>query len=210
MAKVIGRRTASGQTLMVRRRQRVRALRGPMTGSAPSRTMKAGRMAALEQRGQARGGAVLARSAAPSSSYPSPKLVHLRSRESRRGNKECPRPVVFQYLELSPWRDMNSSVNVPFNNFGAVVILIVVAFRPALPYLASQPRRRPAFDVEPCRWIAFPIVDRELWFGFDVFCAWQDVSLIPLMFFARPVRVRDIRKGRHWGRDANVSISQQT
>ena len=30
---------------------------------------------------------------APSASYPSLKLVHLRSRESRRGNKECRRPL---------------------------------------------------------------------------------------------------------------------
>ena len=29
----------------------------------------------------------------------------------------------------------------------------------------------------------FPIVDTHRWFGFDLFCAWQDVSLMSLMFF---------------------------
>jgi glucans biosynthesis protein C len=78
---------------------------------------------------------------------------------------------------------MTSNVNVPFSNLRAVVILIVVAFHSALPYLASQPPRPFAFDVEPYRWIAFPIIDHERWFGFDLFCAWQDIALMPLMFF---------------------------
>jgi len=78
---------------------------------------------------------------------------------------------------------MTSNVNVPFNNLRAVVILIVVAFHSALPYLASQPAQPFAFDAEPYRWIAFPIIDRERWFGFDLFCAWQDISLMTLMFF---------------------------
>lgn len=78
---------------------------------------------------------------------------------------------------------MTSNVNVPFSNLRAVVILIVVAFHSALPYLASQPAQPFAFDAEPYRWIAFPIIDHERWFGFDLFCAWQDISLMPLMFF---------------------------
>ena len=28
-----------------------------------------------------------------------------------------------------------------------------------------------------------PIIDSQRWFGFDLFCAWQDVSLMSLMFF---------------------------
>jgi glucan biosynthesis protein C len=78
---------------------------------------------------------------------------------------------------------MTSNVNVPFSNLRAVVILIVVAFHSALPYLASQPPQPYAFDVEPYRWVAFPIIDSERWFGLDLFCAWQDVSLMTLMFF---------------------------
>lgn len=78
---------------------------------------------------------------------------------------------------------MNSSVNLPFSNLRAVVILIVVAFHSALAYLASQPAQPFAFDAAPYRWIAFPIIDRERWFPFDLFCAWQDISLMTLMFF---------------------------
>ena len=47
-------------------------------------------------------------------------------------------------------------------------------------------RCRPAayrFDDAPYRWQAIPIVDSHRWFGFDLFCAWQDVSLMSLMFF---------------------------
>jgi hypothetical protein len=76
-----------------------------------------------------------------------------------------------------------SRVNVPVSNLRAVVILIVVAFHSVLPYLASQPAEPFPFDAAPYRWIAFPIIDRERWFGFDLFCAWQDVSLMSLMFF---------------------------
>src|SRR5437764_131409 len=76
-----------------------------------------------------------------------------------------------------------STPNVPLSNLRAVVILIVVAFHSALAYLASQPAGPFAFDAAPYRWIAFPILDQQRWFGFDLFCAWQDVSLMSLMFF---------------------------
>ena len=73
-------------------------------------------------------------------------------------------------------------VIVPLSNLRAVIIIIVVAFHSVLPYLASQPAAPFPFDVAPYRWVAFPIVDRERFFGFDLFCAWQDVSLMSLMF----------------------------
>jgi glucans biosynthesis protein C len=78
---------------------------------------------------------------------------------------------------------MGAGVNIPLGNLRAIVILIVVAFHSVLPYLASQAPEPFAFDAPPYRWIAFPIVDRERWFGFDLFCAWQDISLMSLMFF---------------------------
>jgi len=74
-------------------------------------------------------------------------------------------------------------VHMPLSNLRAVVILIVVAFHSVLPYLASQPAQPFPFDAPPYRWVAFPIIDRERLFGFDLFCAWQDVSLMTLMFF---------------------------
>src|SRR5579859_602041 len=73
--------------------------------------------------------------------------------------------------------------NIPLSNLRAVVILIVVAFHSMLSYLASQPAGPFPFDLPPYRWIAFPILDQERGFGFDLFCAWQDVSLMSLMFF---------------------------
>src|SRR4030095_3793112 len=78
---------------------------------------------------------------------------------------------------------MGAGVTIPLGNLRAIVILIVVAFHSVLPYLASQAPEPFAFDAPPYRWIAFPIVDRERWFGFDLFCAWQDISLMSLMFF---------------------------
>jgi hypothetical protein len=75
-----------------------------------------------------------------------------------------------------------SRINVPLSNLRAVVIVIVVAFHSVLPYLASQPARPFPFDAPPYRWIAFPIIDQQRWFGFDLVCAWQDVSLMSLMF----------------------------
>lgn len=78
---------------------------------------------------------------------------------------------------------MTSRPSIPLSNLRAVVIFIVVAFHSVLPYLASQPVGPFPFDAAPYRWIAFPIVDPERWFGFDLFCAWQDVSLMTLMFF---------------------------
>lgn len=78
---------------------------------------------------------------------------------------------------------MVSRVDVPLSNLRAVVALIVVAFHSVLPYLASQPLHPSPFDAAPYSWIAFPILDRQRWLGFDLFCAWQDVGLMSLMFF---------------------------
>ena len=75
------------------------------------------------------------------------------------------------------------TAHVPLSNLRAVVILIVVAFHSMLPYLASQSPTPFAFDAPPYHWVAFPIIDRERWFGFDLFCAWQDISLMSAMFF---------------------------
>ena len=69
------------------------------------------------------------------------------------------------------------------SNLRAVVIVIVLAFHSALAYLASSPSANSAFDQAPYQWQTFPIVDTHRWLGFDVFCAWQDVSLMSLMFF---------------------------
>jgi glucan biosynthesis protein C len=77
---------------------------------------------------------------------------------------------------------MNRS-SIALRNLRAVVIVIVLAFHSVLPYLASLPTAAYPFDSAPYRWLAFPIVDNERWFGFDLFCAWQDLGLMTLMFF---------------------------
>jgi surface polysaccharide O-acyltransferase-like enzyme len=64
----------------------------------------------------------------------------------------------------------------------AVVILIVLAFHSVLAYVAWIPPRTSGFSDPPYGWRAFPIVDGHRWFGFDLFCAWQDVYLMSLMF----------------------------
>jgi hypothetical protein len=76
-----------------------------------------------------------------------------------------------------------SKSSIALRNLRAVVIIIVLAFHSVLPYLASLPATAYRFDSPPYRWQAFPIVDSQRWFGFDLFCAWQDISLMALMFF---------------------------
>jgi glucans biosynthesis protein C len=76
-----------------------------------------------------------------------------------------------------------SRSSIALVNLRAGVILIVLAFHSVLPYLASLPPAAYQFDSAPYPWLAFPIVDSQRWFGFDLFCAWQDVGLMTLMFF---------------------------
>src|SRR3954447_11832199 len=76
-----------------------------------------------------------------------------------------------------------SRSSIALSNLRAVVIVIVLAFHSVLAYLASLPGAAYRFDEPPYRWQAIPIVDTHRWFGFDLFCAWQDVSLMSLMFF---------------------------
>jgi len=77
-------------------------------------------------------------------------------------------------------------MSTPFralHNLRAFVILVVMAFHSVLAYLGSLPASAPAFNDPPYQWRSFPIIDAERWFGFDLFCALQDIYLISLMFF---------------------------
>lgn len=82
-----------------------------------------------------------------------------------------------------------SRSSIALSNLRAIVIIIVLAFHSVLAYLASLPPQPFAFDTAPYRWQATPIIDTARWFGFDLFCAWQDVSLMSLMFFLSGVFV---------------------
>jgi glucans biosynthesis protein C len=76
-----------------------------------------------------------------------------------------------------------SKSSVALNNLRGFVILIVLAFHSVLAYLGALPDAVHAFDSPPYLWRAFPIIDRERWLGFDLFCGLQDVYLISFMFF---------------------------
>src|ERR1700681_3222141 len=73
--------------------------------------------------------------------------------------------------------------SLALDNLRAFVILLVLSFHSVLAYLRFLPAEPFAFDVQPYLWRAFPIVDSQRWFGFDLYCAWQDVFLMSLMFF---------------------------
>ena len=76
-----------------------------------------------------------------------------------------------------------SRVSAAIDNLRAFVILLVLSFHAVLAYLDFLARSPFAFDSPPYLWRAFPIVDTARWFGFDLFCAWQDVFLMSLLFF---------------------------
>ena len=76
-----------------------------------------------------------------------------------------------------------SRSSLALSDLRAAVILIVLAFHSCLAYLGSLPASAPPFNSPPYRWRAFPIIDSERWFGFDLFCAPQDIYLMSLMFF---------------------------
>src|SRR2546421_8149355 len=62
------------------------------------------------------------------------------------------------------------------------VILLVLSFHSVLAYLQFLPAEPFPFDSPAYLWRAFPIVDSHRWFGFDLYCAWQDVFLMSLFF----------------------------
>jgi hypothetical protein len=80
-------------------------------------------------------------------------------------------------------RQHGSSTSLALSHLRALVIVTVLAFHSVLAYLGSLGATAFPFDEAPYKWRAFPIVDSHRWFGFDIFCAWQDVYLMSLMFF---------------------------
>jgi hypothetical protein len=69
------------------------------------------------------------------------------------------------------------------HNLRGMAIALVVMQHTSIAYLASVDSKGYAFDQSPFQWLAFPVLDRSRWLGFDIFCAWQDVYLMSLMFF---------------------------
>jgi glucans biosynthesis protein C len=99
-----------------------------------------------------------------------------------------PRPVAMSRSSLA------------LDNLRAVVILIVLAFHSVLAYVSWIPPRASGFDDPPFGWRAFPILDSHRWFGFDLFCAWQDVYLMSLMFLLSGLFVwPSLARKKNWG-----------
>jgi glucans biosynthesis protein C len=93
-----------------------------------------------------------------------------------------------------------SRSSLALDNLRAVVILIVLAFHSVLAYVSWVPPRSSGFEEPPYGWRAFPILDSHRWFGFDLFCAWQDVYLMALMFLLSGLFVSpSLARKRNWG-----------
>ena len=76
-----------------------------------------------------------------------------------------------------------SRTSLALHNLRGFAIVMVVAFHSCIAYLGSQPASAPPFDAPPYRWLANPIVDNARWVGLDLFCAFQYMYLMHLMFF---------------------------
>jgi glucans biosynthesis protein C len=82
-----------------------------------------------------------------------------------------------------------SRSSLALSDLRAAVILIVLAFHSSLAYLNFLPASAQPFNSPPYDWRSFPIVDSQRWFGFDLFCALQNIYLMSLMFFLSGVFV---------------------
>ena len=66
----------------------------------------------------------------------------------------------------------------------------------SMPYLAFSKAPAAAFSQSPYLWLAFPVVDGQHYFGFDLFAAWLDVYLMSLMFFLSGLFVHSALVGK--------------
>ena len=73
--------------------------------------------------------------------------------------------------------------SIALHNLRGLAIAFVLMTHACLAYIASAPAQPFPFDRPPYGWLTLPILDSRRWFGFDVFCAWQDVYLMSLWFF---------------------------
>src|ERR1700694_2653503 len=93
---------------------------------------------------------------------------------------------------MTPASSKSSSMSrssLALRNLRAIVILIVLGFHSMLAYLVWVPAAGDDFDRPPYSRGSFPIIDSHRFFGFDLFCAWQDVYLMALMYFLSGVFV---------------------
>ncbi len=86
---------------------------------------------------------------------------------------------------LARVRRKQSGRVLALHNLRGVAIALVLLLHSSTAYLASVDAPSPgyAFDRAPYGWLAYPVIDPSRWLGFDIFCAWLDLFLMPLMFF---------------------------
>jgi glucans biosynthesis protein C len=77
----------------------------------------------------------------------------------------------------------DASTSLAIANLRGVFIVILVSFHSCLAYLGSTTAPAASFDQPPFLWLAFPIVDDRRFFGFDLYCTWEDMHIMALMFF---------------------------
>ena len=94
-----------------------------------------------------------------------------------------------------------SPSSLALSNLRAIVILIVLGFHSMLAYLVWVPTAAATdFASPPYAWRSFPIIDSHRFFGFDLFCAWQDVYLMALLFFLSGLFVwPSLMRKKDWG-----------
>jgi Acyltransferase family len=102
-----------------------------------------------------------------------------------------------------------SGTSLALSNLRALVIVVVVAVHSVLAYLDFATAPSSQLNEPPYRWLVTPIVDNHRWIGFDLFCAWQDVYLMSLLFFLSGCFVwRSLERKGTWGflRDRFIRI----
>jgi glucans biosynthesis protein C len=88
--------------------------------------------------------------------------------------------------------------SLALRNLRGVVILLILAFHSFVAYVAAQPAAPSPFDKTPYAWRGYPIVDSDRWIGFDLFCAFQFLYLMQLMFFLSGLFVWSSLSRRGW------------
>ena len=74
-------------------------------------------------------------------------------------------------------------ISLALRNLRGIVILLILAFHSFVAYIAAHPDTPLPFDKAPYAWRGYPIIDSDRWIGFDLFCAFQFLYLMQLMFF---------------------------
>lgn len=88
--------------------------------------------------------------------------------------------------------------SLALRNLRGVLIVLILAFHSFSAYIISQPSHPLDFDLAPGEWRVFPIIDDQRWVGFDLFCAFQFLYLMQLMFFLSGLFVWPSLQHRGW------------